>query len=88
MGANAKLVDYEGAVPVGPKRTALVQKVQDALMVVLGLQEGDEEAKAVAASTIIQHLRDILGISELTTLRRRALDQALAATGDQVEREA
>lgn len=77
IGAKAQLYQHPGALPVGEKRTQIVQEVMESFMVIVGLRKANDEQKAMAASTILQHLRDILGVGELTTLRRRALDRAL-----------
>ena len=83
-GAMQRTLDYTDAhgdaVPPGTKRTRFHKEVFEAFMIVMGHQEPSEEQKAVAASTIMDHLRDILGASKLTTLRERALRQALRAT--------
>lgn len=75
------------SVPVGERRTRLVDEIYKAFGVVIGthLPATDDE-KAITTAKVIDHLRDVLGIKELTALRqtttRFALRRVLAADGE------
>jgi len=68
-------------LPVGEKRSAVVKEMHDVFSDVAGLERlgGDKNDYKVAASQIILYLRDILGIEELTTLRKVVLKEALVS---------
>ncbi len=67
-----------GVMPVGPDRTLFVNRMYKAFTTVLGIPplEGENSGEA-AASTIIEHLKDVLDVSDLTALRRFAIRTAM-----------
>ncbi len=67
-----------GVMPVGPDRTFFVNRMYKAFTTVLGISppEGENSGEA-AASTIIEHLKDVLDVSDLTALRRFAIRTAM-----------
>jgi len=77
MGAGEHLLSVSN-VPVGEGRSRLVDEIYKAFGLIVGTQTPttDEEG-AIAAAKIVDHVRDILGIKELTRLRLSATRLAL-----------
>lgn len=76
IGAQSRLLEH---LEVGDKRTQIVNQMYEAFGIVIGMQKAAaDEQTDIAATKILDHLRGILGIRELTALRRRALDSAMA----------
>ena len=75
MGAAAHVLDH---LPVGEKRSRVVDEIYNSFGLLTGVDKPrtDEEAEMVPAR-VIDHLRDVLGIRELTHLRHRAGHLAL-----------
>jgi len=75
MGAGMVFLD---SAPVGEGRSRVVDEIYKAFSTLLGVEkpEPGEEAEIVAAR-IIDHLRDVLGVKELTTLRQHTARLAL-----------
>ena len=81
IGATAGVLE---SVPVGERRSRLVQEMYDAYGIVLGVQSAlTEEEAQTAASRVFERLRELLGIQELTTLRQRAVREAISRTADE-----
>jgi hypothetical protein len=80
MGAAEHLLD---SLSVGERRTRVVDEIYKAFGVIVGVQQPhtDDEA-AIAAAQIVDHLRDILGIKELTQLRLNATRLALGRVSE------
>lgn len=77
MGAKEGLLN-SGALPVGEKRTAVVDKVYKSFGLVLGQDKPlTEEEAELSIDKIIEKIRDILGINTLTKLRLKATELAL-----------
>jgi len=75
MGAAEHLLD---SLPVGEGRTRLVDEVYKSFVVIVGAEKPTtDEEKAIAAARIVDQLRDVLGIKELTQLRLSAARLAL-----------
>jgi hypothetical protein len=80
MGAGEHLLT---SLRAGERRSRIVDDIYKAFGLIVGTQPStsDEEA-AIAAAKIVDHIRDILGIKELTQLRlsatRLALDRLAA----------
>ena len=74
IGSGAHLMEHE---PPGERRSAIVQEIFDSLGIIHGLKEAEtEEQRRLMASTVLERLRELLGIRELTTLRQWALRSA------------
>lgn len=70
IGAGEQVLKH---VPVGTDRTALVNKVYRAFGLVLGLNQPEtDDDYGATATRVIEKIRDILGIRELTLLRQEA----------------
>ncbi len=80
IGASMQLLE---SVPVGEKRSRLVEETFRAFGIVMGMDKPttDEETE-IAAAKIIDHLRNLLGIKELTELRLSAVRLALRRMSD------
>jgi hypothetical protein len=75
MGAGEHLLP---SLQVGEGRSRLVDEIYRAFGLIVGVHAPttDEEG-AIAAARIVDHVRDILGIKELTQLRLNATRVAL-----------
>ena len=63
---------------VGERRNRGVDEIYKSFGVIVGVQHpNNEEEAAIAAAQIVDHLRDILGIKEVTQLRLSATRLAL-----------
>lgn len=80
MGAADHLLD---TLPVGERRTRVVDEIYKSFGIIVGAQNprNDEDA-AIASAQIVDHLRDVLGIKELTHLRLSATRLVLARVSD------
>ena len=67
-----------GILPVGADRTLFVDRMYKAFTTVLGIPpiKGENSPEA-AATTIIEHLKDVLDVSDLLALRRFAIKTAM-----------
>lgn len=66
-------------LPASERRDAIVEKVYRFYGLVTGLEKPNSEADArIAHDAVLNHLRDLLGIPELTLLRHTLLKRALA----------
>ena len=69
--------EYLKSVERGPKRTQLVEKLYDTFKKVVGVEAlPGEPTGEIAVTHIIEKLRDNLGISELTNLRKFYIAEA------------
>ena len=72
-------------LPVGDKRTKVVEAMHNTFADVLGLSrlEGRGESdEAVLASRIMDHLQDILGVKQLIRLRIKLVNEAESSLGN------
>jgi hypothetical protein len=79
IGVNEHLLEH---TPVGDKRTKLVSEAHDLFAKILEF-ESDPEKKAVCVSEVVERVQELLGINELTSLRKRVIkgaNKALEAT--------
>jgi hypothetical protein len=78
IGANEHLLD---SLPVGPDRTKVVGQVYSKFGTLLGLSKAmglsNDDEKEIAIAEIIGSLRDLLGITELTNLRKAVVKAAV-----------
>jgi hypothetical protein len=80
IGAGAHLMKSS---PPGQGRAALVEEIYDSLGIMHGMVDAKtEEQQKIAASTVLERLRELLGIRELTTLRRHVLRTAMRRVTD------
>jgi hypothetical protein len=74
VGASSRLLE---SLPVGPERTSVVEQVYNLFGVVIGVNAPMSEEDAERSATrVMESLRRLLGIRQLTALRQRALDAA------------
>lgn len=80
IGANAHFVEVDLA---HPKRSEAIDEMYDLYKEVTSMTEGDVKTIRTdrAILTIIQSLRRVLGIEELTQLRQKLVSAALETTG-------
>lgn len=64
-------------MPVGKERSSMVQEVHSLFKQVMEIGENSEESKEIGVSKIIEKIQDLLGINELTQLRRQVIKGAL-----------
>lgn len=77
-------IELEG-LPVGDKRTQVVETIYNTFSDVLGLarQDGRRESdEAIVARRIMDHLQDILGVKQLVRLRIALVDEAVRTLGE------
>ena len=81
MGASESLLPH---LPVGERRTRVVDEIYKAFGVIVGTEKPvtDEQA-GIATVHILDHLRDVLGIRELTALRQTTTRLALSRVSEQ-----
>lgn len=82
IGSGMVLLD---SVPVGERRSRVVEEIYKAFSTLLGVEKpARAEVAEIVAARIIVHLRDVLGVKPLTTLRQHIARLALrrAAQGD------
>lgn len=76
IGANDHLLEN---LPVGPERTALVNKIYDEFRELMGIENPlNASSPELAISNIVKGLRDHLGIPHLTKLRKFYLLEAMS----------
>jgi len=74
---------YIPSVTQEQARNRLVKEMYDSFGIVLGLDKPlTEEQAQTASSRIFDHLRDLLGISQLTKLRQLATEEALIRSAE------
>jgi hypothetical protein len=77
IGASARLEEH---LPVGEKRTRVIDKMFEVFSVVTGIKKEEGSVnKDIAHETIINHLQTVLGIQELTELRQKVMKEAIAS---------
>lgn len=72
-------IELEG-LPVGDKRTQVVEAMHNTFADILGLSRHEgrgESDEAVVAGRIMNHLQDILGVKQLVRLRIALVDEAV-----------
>lgn len=93
---ESKLISFESAIrkiglgmqrlenlPVGKRRSQLVEQIFKSFGIVISEEKpSTEEEGEIAATRIIDHLRGLLGIKELTELRLNAVRLALRRMAD------
>ena len=62
-------------LPVGDKRSTTVQEAADLFMQVMEFEQGTEE-KQIGVSKVVERIQDLLGINELTQMRKQVIKQA------------
>jgi hypothetical protein len=62
-------------MPVGDERSTTVQEASDLFMQVMEFEKGTEE-KQIGVSKVVERIQDLLGINELTRLRKQVIKQA------------
>ena len=75
IGASARLEEH---LPVGEKRTSVIDKMFDVFSDVTGIKKEENGInKDIAPEIIINHLQTVLGIQELTELRQKVIKEAI-----------
>lgn len=75
IGSKDQLIDI---LPVGEKKDKLIEDVNKYIGLIMGHEEANsEEEKEIAKDSVIEEIRNILGINTLSRLRKRATDLAL-----------
>ena len=76
IGAGEQVLAH---VPVGEQRTALVESIYRAFGIATGITEPETaEEQETTGTKVVEALRDVLGIRELTALRQETARVALA----------
>ncbi len=77
LGAQVEILKM-GDLPAGEERKSIVNEIYDRFLVLTNSSKSEKpEEQAIAASKIIEHLREILGTAELTRLRKAAIQEAV-----------
>jgi hypothetical protein len=70
------------SLAVGEERTRLVDEIFEAFLILIGESAPTEKKTGIVLARVIDHLRDVLGITQLTQLRLNATSLALARLSD------
>lgn len=62
-------------IAVGHKRSAIVQEASDLFAQVMEYEQGSED-KDIRVSNVVERIQELLGINELTKLRKQVIKQA------------
>ena len=62
------------AIPPGDKRTRIVKKVFDTFSDVMG---HEREGREIGVDMIVSHLQEVLGIEQLSRLRKKVILEAI-----------
>lgn len=81
IGSKARLEEH---LPVGEKRTRVIDEMFKTFSDVAGIRdEGSNIDEQITTEKIINHLQQVLGIQELTTLRRKVIAEAVKSISEE-----
>ena len=67
-------------MPVGDRRSAIVLEASNLFAQVMEFEKGSED-KDIRVSNVVERIQELLGINELTKLRKQVINQANKALG-------